>query len=112
MNQTRITGPNSNPIVPDPRRWMKKRASRITTEIGSDEVSELRLDHLQALNRAEDRDRGRDDPVAEEQRGAEDAEGHQRRHAGGLVTLEEGGQRHDAAVPTVVGAHDEPRVLD
>ena len=35
MNQTRITGPNSHPIAPDPRRWMKKRASRITSEIGS-----------------------------------------------------------------------------
>src|SRR5262245_21620603 len=28
------------------------------------------------------------------------------------MTREEGGQRHDAAVPVVVRAHDEPRVLD
>ena len=35
MNQTRITGPNSHPIVPEPRRWMKNSPRRMTTDIGT-----------------------------------------------------------------------------
>ena len=35
MNQRRITGPNSDPIVPDPRRWRMNSPMRMTTEIGT-----------------------------------------------------------------------------
>ena len=76
MNQTRITGPNRNPIVPDRAPLDEEEGEQNHNRNRQHEVSELRLDHFQALNRAEDRDRG-DDPVAEEQRGAKDAEGHQ-----------------------------------
>ena len=51
---------------------------------------------LQPLERAEDGDRRRDDPVAEEERRPEDAERHQRRSAGDLVALE---QRRSAMIP-------------
>ena len=75
-------------------------------------MRESRRGDLQPLERAEDGDRRRDDPVTEEQRRAEDAERHQRRSVGDLVSLKQCRQRHDAAVATVVRAHDEARVLD
>ena len=39
-NQTRITGPNSHPIVPDPRRWRKNRATQDPDRKRHHEVSE------------------------------------------------------------------------
>ena len=35
VNQTRITGPNSHPIVPDPNRCSTNSASRIATDNGT-----------------------------------------------------------------------------
>ncbi len=76
------------------------------------EVREARADDVQTTDCGRDRDRGRDHPVAEEQPGAEDPEHHEHRHVGHAATLHERGQRHDAAIAAVVGAHDEARVLD
>ena len=50
----------------------------ITAVIGTTRCSERRLDDLEPLDRRKDRDRRRDHAVAEEQRGAEDAERGQR----------------------------------
>ena len=34
-NQTRMTGPNTHPIVPDPNRWSTNKPSRIATDSGT-----------------------------------------------------------------------------
>ena len=73
---------------------------------------------LEPLDRAEHRDRRRDDAVAVEQRRADDDE-HRRprpmRSSSALlrsVVGHERQQREDAALAVVVGAHDERQVLD
>ena len=78
----------------------------------NDQVRQRRSGDLYPLDRTEDRDRGGDDAVAEEQRRAKDAERHQHRAMSHPAALQQCGQRHDAAVAAVVRAHDEARVLD
>ena len=34
-NHTRITGPNTHPMVPEPNRWSKNKPSRIATDSGT-----------------------------------------------------------------------------
>ena len=70
---------------------------------------------LEALDRAEHRDRRRDQAVAVEQRRAEHAEGDDRplrarRQA--ALRQQQRGQGEDAALAVVVGAHHEREVLD
>ncbi|KAG1242640.1 hypothetical protein G6F65_022913 [Rhizopus arrhizus] len=70
--------------------------------------------HLQAFNRTQHRDRRGDHTVAEEQRGAENAEDAD--HIGrarpvAQCALGQRHQRHDAALAVVVGAHDDGHVL-
>ena len=80
-----------------------------------DELLEALVDDLEALDRRQHRDRGRDHAVAVEQRGAEDAEQDERdlRAAAAQVrALDQRDQGHDPALAVVVGAHDERHVLD
>ena len=77
-NQTPMTGPNSRPTAPVPKRWIANRPVRIASVIGTTSESSDGRRHLQALDRGEHRDGGRDHAVAVEQRGAEDAERDQR----------------------------------
>jgi hypothetical protein len=77
-----------------------------------DQMRQARRRDVQSFDCGDHRDRGRDHPVAEEQAGAEDPERHEHRCPRDLLALDQGGQRHDPAVATVVGAHDEARVLD
>ena len=70
---------------------------------------------LETFNGAQDRDRGRDCPVAIEQSCTEQAK-HQ--HAGApspwprVPCAQEREERHNAALAAIVGAHDEDRVLE
>ena len=72
---------------------------------------ERRRRHLESLDGAEDGDRGRDDAVAVEEGGAEEAERDQPRRRV-LRRPQEGEEREDAAFTVIVGAHDEREVLD
>ena len=80
------------------------------------EVRELGVEHLQALDRAEHRDRRRERPVPVQQSGADqdenrDATGLPRR--GALEgARQQGQQREDPALTVVVGPHDDGEVLD
>jgi len=70
--------------------------------------------HIQAFDRAEDRDRRRDHPVPIEQRGTEQAQHHQDseppgRTGAGLANQR--GQGQDPALPVMVRANDEEQVL-
>ena len=82
MNQAIITGPKSRPTAAVPWRWTANSATMMTAVIGTIHSSNSGVDDLDALDRRQHRDRGGDHAVAEEQRGAEDAER---------------GQRHDGA---------------
>jgi hypothetical protein len=78
-------------------------------------VREQRRRHLQALDRGQHRDRRRDQAVAVEQRGAEQAEQDHRlplAAANPLIGEDAGHQRHDAALALVVGAQDQRHVLE
>src|SRR2546428_13059533 len=70
---------------------------------------------LQALGRAQDRDGGRDDTVTVEQRGAEEPEEHHERAwrlaTGTPCALDQREKREDAALASIVEAHDEGDVL-
>ena len=80
-NQSTITGPNMTPTRCVPKRCTMKRPSSTPTEIGSTQgLSDGRHD-LQALGRAEHRDRRGDDAVAVEQGRAEHADQEQRARA-------------------------------
>ena len=74
VNQTIITGPNRRPTAAVPWRWTANSATMITAVIGTTHVVQRRLDDLEALDRGQHRDRRGDHAVAEEQRGAEDAQ--------------------------------------
>ena len=75
---------------------------------------EHRRDHFQTLDRAKHGDGRGDHAVAEKQRRAENAENaHDVTHprAGLEAALRKRGERHDAALAFVVGAHDHDHVL-
>ena len=78
-NHTSITGPNSQPTVPVPLRWITNSAIRITSEIGTTRWATPGVGDLQPRDGREHGDRRRDHAVAEEQRGAEDPERDQQR---------------------------------
>ncbi len=76
---------------------------------------EHRRRDLKAFDRAQHRNRGRDDAVAVEQGGADHAGGDdptRRRRAAVGRTQGERGQRQDAAFAAVVGAHDDDDVFE
>ena len=73
-NHSAITGPNSRPTAPVPKRWIANSTVRIASVIGTTSDSSDGRHHLEALDRRQHRDRRRDHPVAVEQRRAEDAE--------------------------------------
>jgi hypothetical protein len=75
-----------------------------------DPERQRRRRHLESLDGAQHGDRRRDDAVAVEQGRAEEPEGHERR--GASRRSQQGEQREDAALATVVGPHDEGEVLD
>ena len=69
-----MTGPNTRPILPVPRRCTTKSPTRIATDDRDDEALERGRGDLEALDGAEHRDGRRDQAVAVEQRRAEHAE--------------------------------------
>ena len=79
-----------------------------------DVAVEERRRHLEALDRAQHRDRRRDHAVAVEQGRAEDAEQHERSRSRPTVGArrKERGQCQDATLALVVGAHHDRDVLD
>ena len=81
-NQTSMIGPNAVPTRAVPKRWTMKSAKRMTSGDRHDEVRRAPgvLD-LEPLHGAEHGDRRRDDAVAVEQRGAEEAERDEQRVA-------------------------------
>ena len=111
-NQTIMTGPNSAPTRPVPRRWTENRPIRIATVIGITSGRSAGVDHLETLDRGEHRDRGREHAVAVEQRRAEQPE---QRQPGGVARRvarhRERHQRQDAALAAVVRAQHEARYL-
>ncbi len=74
----------------------------------------LRRRDADALDRAEDRDRRGDDPVAVEQCRAEQADARQQREhpAAPAARPQQRQQGHDAALAPVIGRHDEGEVLE
>ena len=88
----------------------------IVTVIGTTKRVHRRCDRLRPLHRGEHRDRRRDHAVAEEQGRAEHPEAREqelrppRDPVADLADL--GDQRHDPALPVVVGAHHQADVLD
>ena len=117
-NQTTMTGPKSAPTPAGAVAAGQRTGTISTTEGDRHDVrlASRGVDDLQALDRAEHRDRRRDHAVAVEQRGAEDAE--QRcstRRSRAVVhrcVRRQRDQRQDAAFAVVVGAHDEQDVLE
>ena len=81
-----------------------------------DQVAERRRGDVHSLDRREHRDRRRDHAVAEEERGAEDAERRQRElrpaPARNAAAPDQRDQRQDPALAVVVGAHHEQDVRD
>ena len=79
-----------------------------------DDVVELRIDDLQALDGGEHRDRRGDDAVAKEQARAGDADQSEQMPGAGAggAALRERHQRQDAALAIVVGAQDQQHVFD
>ena len=117
-NHTTITGPNSRPTVPVPKRWMANRATRMATAMGTTADVESRADELDALDGRQHADRRRDHPVAEQQRRAEQPEQHQDpgsrpcRRRRRLLRRDQCGEREDAALAVVVGPQHQQHVLD
>ena len=79
--------------------------------IGTTQGSSRWRGDLEALDRRQHRDRRRDHAVAVEQRGAEQAEQHERPMCArpDLAAVEQRQQGQDAALAVVVGPHDEER---
>ncbi len=70
---------------------------------------------LEALDRAQHRDRRRDRPVAIEQRRSDQAKDQKRAAPAarrGVAHAEDGKHRDDAALPAIVGAQDQDRVFE
>ena len=108
-----MTGPNTRPTLPVPRHWTANSRTITTTLIGSTYCLQFGRRDLDALYGRQHRDRRRDDAVAEEQAGADDADQRQRtadartdRHA-----LRQRHQRQDAALAAIVGEQDEQDVF-
>jgi hypothetical protein len=67
---------------------------------------------IEPFQRAEHRDRRRDDPVAVDERGAEQPACNQRPFAAAPLRSAKRHQSEDATLTVIVGAHDEHAVLD
>ena len=105
-----MTGPNSVPTRAVPWRWNMNSPIRTTSVIGTTYGVKPGRGDLEALDRAEHRDRRRDDAVAEEERGAEDARARAAAGAAAPVADRLRGEREhrdQAALAVVVGAQDE-----
>ena len=75
---------------------------------------EARVDDGQPFHRRENRNRGRDHAVAVEQRGGEHAQQHNQPAVARLadMTAEQRNEGETAALPLVVGAHEDRHILD
>ncbi len=114
-NQTVVIGPNTLPTLSVPKRWNENSATRTTRHHGDDEFMQLGRQQLHALDRRQHRHGRCDHRIAEEERGAEDAQdadgvGQRRRDRNGAVHHRH--QRQDAAFAAVIGAGDDDHVLD
>ena len=67
VNHTIMIGPKRRPTRAVPNRWAANSPTMITAVMGMIERFELRLDHLETLDRRQDRDRRGDHAVTEEQ---------------------------------------------
>ena len=104
-NQITMIGPNSRPMRSVPRRCIANRATRIDERAGHDEPLHGRVDDREALDRAQHRDRRRDQRVAIEERRAEHREQHQPLRGlavAGELVLDQRDQRQHAALALVV----------
>ena len=113
-NHSIMMGPNSRPTRAVPRRWIANNATMTPSVTGSTARSKSGFEHLQTFDRAQHRDRRRDQRVAVEQRRAEHAERHRAARPGlgrAEALLDERDQRKDAAFAVIVGAHDHREVL-
>ena len=66
---------------------------------------------MQALDRAQDRDRGRDHPIGVEERGAEETE-HEEKFAAPYDFAHERGERENAAFPAIIRAQNQDQIFD
>ena len=110
-NHSSITGPKALPIWPcrsAGRRTGRQDRDRHETTCGLRPVG----DDVDAFQRAQHRDGGRDHAVAIDQRRAEQAHGGEDGRAVGPVRADQRHQRQDAALAVIVGAHDEQAVFD
>ena len=71
MNHSSMTGPNARPMRCVPNRWVANSTTRISNRRGHDERLQRIGGDVDALERAQHRDRRRDDAVAVNQRRAE-----------------------------------------
>ncbi len=116
MNQTAVRGPKIAPMPAVPCRWTAKTAEMMMTAIGTTHCSQRRGGDAQAFDRAQHRDRRRDDAVAVEECGAEQTGADQPavgpRGPALSVRSHQREQRQDAALAPVVGAHDHGEILE
>src|SRR5262249_13004826 len=111
-NHTSMIGPKARPTSAVPRRWTRNSSARMTTAAGAGHPvgREAGGRDVQPLERAQDRDRGRDDAVAVDQRRAEEAAQDERPVSPPPAQARARHQSQDPALAMVVGAHDEQAV--
>ena len=103
-------GAEDAPHPPRPVALAEEQEKEEHEREGQDVVLELGRRHLEPLGRAQHRDRRRDDAVAVEEGGAEQAEPDQR--AAALLLAQERDEGEDATFAVVVQPHDHEDVLD
>ncbi len=110
-NHTVMMGPNSLPMRPAPLGLEREHREEHHDRQRHHIRREGRHRTLDAFKRAQDRDRRRDGAVAIDQRRAQYAD---RDHAAAFAMLdaEERHQRQDAALPVIVGPHDDGDIFD
>ena len=112
-NQRIITGPKNLPMRPVPCLWAQKRRIRDHAGQGQDQGLGLGGGYFQTFQGGEDRDDRGDETVTVEQGGAEESGQDQSpAQVGSQVLMEQGQHGEDAALPLIVGAHDEQGILD
>ena len=112
VNQISITGPKSQPIVPDPNRCTANRPMRIASDSGTTRwVSAVEATDTPPTAPSTEI-AGVMIPSPKNNAAPKIPSDHQDRSVGDSVALQQRGERHDPAVSAVVGPHDEPGVLD
>ena len=110
-NQTTMIGPNKAATLAVPRLCAANSAIRMTTVSGATIFAEGGAGELQAFHRRQHRNRRRDHAVAEEHRGANDADDEDVSGAAAERAARQRRERERAALPVIVGAQQHQHVF-